>query len=169
MNVDLICQAHPDKIKLDQLWTSIEEYQKLAEKHGVNDIFQDNGGKILQVLLTTGLTQLPGRAGNDAKDRNGNEYELKSANIDLVKGFSTHHHMNPNIISKYRDVGWIFAVYKSIRLVEIWQLTPQDLEPYYTKWEASWHLKGKDLNNPKIPLKFVRQCGKLLYSKGKLI
>jgi hypothetical protein len=31
-------------------------------------IFQDNGGKILQILLITGLKVLPGREGNDAKN-----------------------------------------------------------------------------------------------------
>jgi len=30
-----------------------------------------------------GLTVLPGREGNDAKDAHGREYELKSVNIDL--------------------------------------------------------------------------------------
>ena len=65
---------HPDKAKLDKRWPAIKEYQKLAEAHGINDIFQDNGGKLLQVLLITGLIQLPGREGNDAKDDDGNEY-----------------------------------------------------------------------------------------------
>jgi len=158
---------HPDKAKLDELWPAIEEYQKLAETHGINDIFQDNGGKLLQVLLITGLEQLPGREGNDAKDDAGNEYELKSVNINLTKSFSTHHHMNPVIIGKYRQVAWIFAVYKGIKLLEIWQLTPAELEYYYTKWEKKWeHDEGKDINNPKIPLKFVREKGKQLYALG---
>ena len=43
-------------------------------------------------------------------DEQGNEYELKSANVNLVTGFSTHHHMNPAIITKYRKVPWVFAV-----------------------------------------------------------
>ena len=46
---------HPDKIILDDLFPYIQKYQELAAKHGINDIFQDNGGKILQVLLVTGL------------------------------------------------------------------------------------------------------------------
>lgn len=155
---------HPDKKKLDKLWPAIEEYQKLAEMHGINDIFQDNGGKLLQVLLITGLEQLPGREGNDAIDADGNEYELKSVNIQLTKSFSTHHHMNPTIIAKYRQVDWVFAVYSAIKLLEIWQLSPSDLEFYYTKWEKKWHDEGgKDINNPKIPLKFVSENGKQLY------
>jgi hypothetical protein len=133
---------HPDKAKLDELWPAIMEYQSLAEAHGINDIFQDNGGKLLQVLLICDLEDLPGREGNDAKDTDGNEYELKSVNINLTKSFSTHHHMNPVIIAKYRQVDWIFAIYEAIKLTEIWQLKPADLEFYYAKWEATWHEKG---------------------------
>ncbi|MFH1528931.1 MAG: hypothetical protein ABIG69_20195 [Bacteroidota bacterium] len=75
--------------KLKKLFPNILEYQKLADKHGINDIFQDNGGKLLQVLLITGLKVIPGREGNDAKDESGKEFELKSVNIKLTKSFST--------------------------------------------------------------------------------
>lgn len=147
-------------LKMNLILPFIREYQKLADAHGINDIFQDNGGKILQVLLTTGLKMLPGREGNDAVDANGFEYELKSVNIKLTKSFSTHHHMNPTIIAKYRKVDWIFAVYDGIELLEVYQLTPEDLDVYYSKWEAKWIADGnKDINNPKISLKYVRDNG----------
>ena len=155
---------HADKKKLDRIWPSIVEYQKLASKHGIDDIFQDNGGKILQVLLITGLRRVVGREGNDAVDDDGQEYELKSVNIALTKSFSTHHHMNPTIISKYRKVPWIFAVYRGIELLEIYRLEPSDMEPWYRKWEDKWHaVGGKDINNPKVPLTYVREHGKKLY------
>jgi len=130
-------KKHPDIDVFEKLYPSVLKLQELAEKHGIHDIFQDNGGKLLQVLLLTGLEVLPGREGNDAKDSNGNEYELKSVNTLLTKSFSTHHHMNPVIIGKYRQVDWIFAVYEGIKLISIHQLTPEDLEPYYTKWEKN--------------------------------
>jgi hypothetical protein len=156
---------HPDKAILDELFPYIQRYQDLATKHGINDIFQDNGGKILQVLLVTGLVILPGREGNDAVDESGKEYELKSVNIALTKSFSTHHHINPRIIDKYRQVDWIFAVYRGINLVSIYKLTPANLEYFYSQWEAKWHGSGgKDINNPKIPLKYVMEHGSLLYS-----
>ncbi|MBC6427205.1 MAG: helix-turn-helix domain-containing protein [Ekhidna sp.] len=146
------------------IYPSLIILQDLATKNGINDIFQDNGGKLLQVLLITGLSDLPGREGNDAVDDGGNEYELKSVNISLTKNFSTHHHMNPAIIEKYRKVDWIFAVYRGIELLEIYKLTPTDLESYYIKWENKWHNdRGKDINNPKIPLRYVREVGKLLF------
>ncbi|OKH10794.1 restriction endonuclease [Fischerella major NIES-592] len=157
-------KPHPDLEILELLFPAIQQYQQLASKHGINDIFQDNGGKLLQVLLILGLTVLPGREGNDAIDLDGNEYELKSINIELTKGFSTHHHMNPIIINKYRQVDWIFAIYKNIEIQAIYRLKPPKLEPFYTLWETKWHTDGqKDINNPKIPLKYVVENGELLY------
>ena len=138
--------------------------QALASKHGINDIFQDNGGKILQVILALNLQILPGREGNDAKDADNNEYELKSVNIALTQSFSTHHHMNPAIIAKYRKVDWIFAVYNGIILDSIYKLTPDKMEFYYSSWEKKWHDDGnKDINNPKIPLKYVQEHGEKVY------
>ena len=160
----MLINSHPDLDVFKEIYPAVLKLQKLAEKHGVSDIFQDNGGKLLQILLITGLEILPGREGNDAKDVDGNEYELKSINILLTKSFSTHHHVNPIIIEKYRKVDWIFAVYEGIRLLSIHQLTPSDLEFYYTKWEAKWNKDGgRDINNPKIPLKYVMEHGIRIY------
>jgi len=147
--------------KLNRLFPHIREYQKLAkEVANIEDIFQDNGGKLLQVLLVTDLQNLTdSREGNDAKDKNGVEYELKSVNIQLTKSFSTNHHLNQKIIDKYRNVDWVFAVYDDIELLEIYLMTPQMLEPYYKKWEAQYNETGNDINNPKIPLKYVRENG----------
>lgn len=157
---------HPDKAMLDEIFPAIQKYQELAAKHGINDIFQDNGGKLLQVLLILNLKCLPGREGNDAVDDEGNEYELKSINVLLTGGFSTHHHMNPTIIAKYRQVDWFFAVYEAIELKAIYRMTPTNLEPYFAKWETKWNESGgQDINNPKIPLKFVTANGKLVYKR----
>ena len=71
---------------------------------------------------------------------------------------------NNLLIRQGRKVNWIFAVYSGIELIEIFKLTPKDLEPYYIKWERKWHADGKkDINNPKIPLSHVRKTGTLLY------
>ena len=158
---------HPDLSQFNQLYESIYQLQELASRHGINDIFQDNGGKLLQVLLITGLEIIPGREGNDARDSSGKEYELKSVNTALTNSFSTHHHINPGIIEKYRGVDWIFAVYQGINLLSIYRLTRNELEPYYSRWEARWHTDGgKDINNPKIPLRYVTENGELLYQSG---
>jgi hypothetical protein len=157
-------RPHPDYEELQSLWPSIEAYQALATRHGIADVFQDNGGKLLQVLLLMGLRILPGREGNDAIDAQGREYELKSVNIELTRSFSTHHHMNPAIIAKYRRVPWLFAIYRHIALQAVYLMEPEGLEPYFTKWESKWHADGgKDINNPKIPVTYVMEAGRRLY------
>jgi hypothetical protein len=60
----------------------------------------------------------------------------------------------------------IFAVYSGIELIAIYFLTPKDLEPLFSKWEKYWHDRGgRDINNPKIPLDFVVERGKLLHGR----
>ena len=109
-----------DIAEMQRLLPSVREYQALATKYGISDIFQDNGGKLLQVLLLAKLNNLAGREGNDAVDDEGQEYELKSVNACLTTQFSTHHHLNPTIIRKYRNVrGWYFAIYFGIELLVI--------------------------------------------------
>lgn len=158
-------KPHPDAKLLKELFPSILLYQELAVRHGIPDIFQDNGGKILQVCLLLGLTALKAREGNDARDDQGNEYELKTVNLLRTDQFTTHHHLNPVIIAKYRKVDWIFATYEAIEIKEIYRLTPVAMEYWYKRWEAKWHNDGgKDINNPKVPLAYVRQHGELLYS-----
>lgn len=158
-------RPHPDKEILEQIFPSIRKYQELASKHGIGDIFQDNGGKLLQLVLITGLTVIPGREGNDARDDEGNEYELKSVNTLLTRSFSTHHHMNPAIIAKYRQVTWCFAVYEGIELQAVYLMEPAQLDPYFQKWEMKWHKDGgKDINNPKIPCSFVEQNGRRIFT-----
>lgn len=163
----MILQPNNEGIQqLVDLWGAIEAYQFLASKHGIDDIFQDNGGKLLQLLLITGLQNLPEREGNDARDADGNEYELKTVNILKTKSFSTNHHLNPTIIKKYRSVDWVFATYEGIGLQAIYHLQSGDLEYYFKIWEEKWHNDGgKDINNPKIPVKFVEKNGRLVWQK----
>jgi len=161
-------KAHADAKRLKALFPAVREYQKLAMKHGIPDIFQDNGGKILQVCLVLGLTVLTAREGNDAIDARGNEYELKTVNLLRTDQFTTHHHLNPVIIEKYRKVDWIFATYEAIELKEIFLLKPAAMEHWYKRWFEKWHADGgKDINNPKVPLSYVRKHGKLsLFERG---
>lgn len=158
--------------RLNELFPFIRQYQALArEACSIQDIFQDNGGKLLQVLLITGLqNEAESREGNDAIDENGTEYELKSVNVELTRGFSTNHHLNHVILDKYRHVDWVFAVYRDIELQQIYLLHPAQLEDsYFSQWEnkideeLAKDADYKGINNPKIPLWFVEQNGTLLY------
>lgn len=149
--------------RLNAVIPYIRRYQNLANEFGIADVFQDNGGKLLQTLIITGLKNLTGREGNDAIDNDGMEYELKTVNINLTKSFSTHHHINPTIIAKYRKVKWLFCVYAGIEIVEIYEVDPKELEFYFGQWETKWKKTKKDINNPKIPFKFVQEVGTLIY------
>jgi len=135
---------HPDKSEMDRLFPAIRKYQALAAKHGIGDIFQDNGGKLLQALLILNLQCMSSREGNDAKDEDGDEYELKTVNVLLTQSFSTHHHLNPVILAKYRKVcAWYFSIYQGIELVEIYRIAPEKLEvDYFARWEKKWRDSG---------------------------
>lgn len=166
-------KPHPDAELLRELFPAVREYERLANRHGIEDIFQDNGGKLLQVLLLTGLSNLAGREGNDAVDpATGLQFELKSVNLNKTRSFSTHHHLNPGILAKYRKVEWIFATYCDIEIQEIYLVQPLDLEPLFSAWEATWNERNAsrvagqsswDWNNPKIPVSYVRQVGERLH------
>jgi len=165
-------KSHPDAATLDELFPAVQAYQALATKHGISDIFQDNGGKLLQTLLILNLQGLSSREGNDARDDAGHEYELKTVNVLLTSSFSTHHHLNPGILAKYRKVhAWYFSIYEGIELIEIFRLTPADLEQsFFLPWEAKWGKMNegrssefRDINNPKISVKYVQEHGELAY------
>jgi hypothetical protein len=158
---------HPDWEKLEALMPAVREFQALASEHGIDDIFQDNGGKILQMLLALNLQGIPGREGNDAIDIEGREYELKSVNIWLTASFSTNHHINIPIINKYRQVCWVFAIYEGIEMRRAYFMPAEKLEVYFSAWEQKWLESEKDINNPKVPLQFVIDNGELLYTDQK--
>jgi transcriptional regulator with XRE-family HTH domain len=152
-------QQISDIERLNAALKRICEAQLLANKYGINNILQDNGGKVLQVLILLGLRISPGREGNDAVDDEGNEYELKTINRSLRKnaGITTHHHLNKVILSKYRSVkAWFVAIYEGVELKEIYKILPQELEPLFQQWEQKVENMGP-INNPKIPMRYVRK------------
>lgn len=148
---------------LEQLWGNLHDLSLLAKDYGIDDIFQDNGAKVLQQLIILNMDILPGREGNDAISESGTEWEMKSINLETsATGFSTNHHTTYDIITKYRQVPWSFAIYYGIHLSEIYVMTPDMLEPLYTHWEEKLSTMAH-LNNPKIPVKFVRENGIQVY------
>ncbi len=155
--------AESDLERLQHALAGCRELQRLAEKYGIRDIFQDNGGKVLQSLIILGLRAVGGREGNDAIDAEGNEYELKTVNVALGshRGITTHHHLNLRILEKYRRVqAWYVSLYEHIDLKEIYRITPLDLAPLFDEWERRLLQSGDaPLNNPKIPIAFVRSHG----------
>lgn len=151
---------HKNEIaKINRLWTNLTELNKLAKNYGIPDIFQDNGAKVLQQLIYLNMSILPGREGNDCISASGTEWEMKSINLETsASGFSTNHHTTHDIIAKYRQVPWTFAIYHGITLTEMYVMTPSMLEPLYQHWEEKLQTMAH-LNNPKIPVKYVRENG----------
>lgn len=153
-----------DLSELSRLFPYVREYQRLADRHNISDIFQDNGGKYLQLQIILGLKADGKREGNDATDAHGNEYEIKTVNLDLQKQFTTHHHLNHVIIAKYKRVSWFFAIYRGIELQVIYLLTPEMMQKHYAKWENTLSQPGRlHINNPKIPMSDVINDGQVVW------
>lgn len=153
--------------KMNEMWENLIPLSTFArEQFGIDDIFQDNDGKVMQQLTCLNFLNIEGREGNDGKDENGVEWEMKSINENKTSTISTHHHLNSKIIEKYRKVPWSFAVYHGVELIEIYAMHPEKLnEEYFNRWEKDVVENNRELNNPKISLEFVRKHGELVYNK----
>ena len=58
----------------------------------------------------------------------------------------------------------MFSFYEGIELVEMWRIETSNLEPWFAKNERKWHESGgKDMNNPKIPVNFIRRVGNRIH------
>ena len=151
--------------EIESIWPGVEAMQALAEQYGIKDIFQDAGGKMLQLAVATGLDLMPGRTGPDARDRMGNLYEVKTIDISgKSSGFTTNHHLTLDTITRYRSRRWVFAMYNTITLHEAYLVEGADLEPVFAKWERILLNQGH-INNPKIPVEGIREIGTVMYLK----
>jgi len=151
--------------EIESLWPGVEAMQSLAEQYGIKDIFQDAGGKMLQLAIATGLDLIPGRTGPDAQDRMGNLYEVKT--IDMSgkgSGFTTNHHLTRDTIARYRNRRFVFAMYDKITLHEAYLVESGALEPVFQKWERTLRTQSH-INNPKIPVEGIREIGTVMYMK----
>ena len=102
-------------------------------------------------------------------DPDGKECQVKLLDRAVTKSFSTHHHLNPTIVAKYRKVDWYFAVYEGIELIVLYKASAAALEPYFSAWEKKWNDSGgKDISNRKIPLKFVESVGKVVFESKSI-
>lgn len=157
---DLEHQAKIEQIR--QLWGRLDDIEALAAAYQITDIAQDNNLKLLQTLVLFDFQNQPGREGADAIDRYGHAWELKTVNVNLTRAFSTNHHTNHERIAAFRQERWLFSVYKGILLQEVYAVSPRDLEDaYFSKW---WEKSERaHINNPKIPLAFVKSVGVCVY------
>lgn len=155
---------HKDNIKqIEDLWNGLTALSELGKSFGIPDIFQDNGAKVLQQLIYLNMTFLPGRGGNDCVSASGVEWEMKSINLETTaSGFSTSHHLTQEILEKYRQVPWSFAIYNGLDLIAMYVVQSNELTEFYDKWEKQLQDRTH-LNNPKIPIKFVKEHGTQVY------
>jgi len=58
---------------------------------------------------------------------------------------------------------WYFGIYEHSDLWEIWKVLPSALEDLFQYWEYQIDQKGKEPNNPKIPLWYIQEGGELIY------
>lgn len=159
-----VIETHASGRNLLDKFSDIRSMQKIAKDYGVSDIFQDGAGRVLQILILLGLSLSPNRI-DDAIDDEGNKYELKLINASLsTRAVDTHHHLDKNGIATYRTVkAFYIATYKGIDILEIWKVPPSILEPLFQQWEIRIEERdGQPLNNPKIPMIYVR-TGELVY------
>lgn len=162
-------ERQSDLARLETAFDGVRALQEIAKEYQITDIFQDNGGKFLQVLILLGLKISPGREGNGAIDAEGNEYELKTINRSLNKnaGVTTHHHLNRSILANYRAVkAWYIAVYEGSELLEIYRIYPEILEEKFSEGEKKLNTLDS-IKNPKIPMRLIRQ-GELAYSRNSI-
>jgi Restriction endonuclease PvuII len=95
----------------------------------------------------------------------GGLYKLEPKQLARVSAepLNRHHIDSPltgfPILKKYRRVDWVFAIYRGIELEAVYYMPVELIEPFFAKWEAKWRQDHKDINNPKIPLKFVPKHG----------
>ena len=156
-----------NKVEVDTIWRQLAVLQEMAQDFGIDNIFQDNGAEILQQLVYLNMQAVPGREGNDGVDANGCEWEMKSVDVSKGRGHgvTTNHHLTYGIIDKYRTVPWSVSIYDGIHLLAIYILTPEDLEERFQMWEDQLRTRPH-LNNPKIPMWYVKERGRLIYEEG---
>lgn len=149
--------------------------QAIATEHNIHNVFDDGGYKELLLLQLFDLRKLY-RVGDDARDRRGRRYEIKSVARVSSAGerktslnVTTEHTLTQANIDRYRTVYlWIVAIFNQSEPEAVYEVAPSELEPYFQRWQDKLlqmeQLAGPGsapvhLNNPKIPLRYVVEHG----------
>lgn len=148
--------------------------QNEATKSNIISVFDDGGYRELLLTKMFGLSKVAGRHGDDGVDlETGNQYELKTVNLIDTKGnlrirpgITTCHHVNHEIINRYRAVeAFLVGIFFINEPVRIYEISPQKLEPYFKQWEDRLNNEPNlnHINNPKISFVDIMNQGTLLY------
>jgi hypothetical protein len=157
---------HPDYFNVALMTNSSHAYLKtIGDRNGVTNLTQDNGFRVLLIALALNIGVLGGRNGNDLRDSTPWQFELKTCSLENKNPcFGTHHHLDRDRIEKYRDAGFIFAVFSKGKPVCAWVVHPDALAFYFDKWEKSLFEGEKDHHNNRfISINYVREVGTVIY------
>lgn len=160
------------------IWDVVElgiRLQRLAGQHNIHNVFDDGGYKELLLLRLFKLRKLY-REGDDAEDEEGRRYEIKTVarvssngKIKTSLSVTTEHTLTLTNIDRYRNVHlWIVAVFRQSEPEAIYEVPPDKLEVFFSRWEGQ--LRGMQavaargsapvhINNPKIPLGHIIRNG----------
>lgn len=151
--------------------------QKFGTEKNIVSVFDDGGYRELLLATLFGLNLHVGRHGDDVTDSDNN-YEFKTVNLvdtsgKLRKnpGITTCHHVNHEIIRRYRNLhGWLIGIFFINEPVEIYELPASTFSSYLDAWEnrLNTELIGH-INNPKIRFSDVREQGILHYENKDLV
>lgn len=158
------------------------QLQREASKHNIHNVFDDGGYKELLLLTLFDLKKLD-RIGDDAVDKYGRQYEIKTVARVSSGGkrktglqITTEHTLTLENIRRYRNVHlWIIAVFDQAQPEAIYEIAPAALEPRFKPWEEQLVRQNAlrvdggapvHLNNPKIPLSFVERHGTRVWPAG---
>lgn len=143
--------------------------EEAANERGIFNVFDDGGYRTLLLVTMFGLTKPRGRLGDDAMDRFGKSFELKTINLITTTGtertsypgVTTEHTLRLKNLARYRATSiWLIGVFRGNVPLEIWELRSALLKPYYAYWESKIAAsRGGEINNPKIPFAFVAEKG----------
>lgn len=157
--------------------------QAEASEHNIHNVFDDGGYKELLLLTLFNLKKL-NRTGDDAVDKAGRQYEIKTVARVSSSGtrksylqITTEHTLTIENLQRYRSVHlWIIAVFDQAQPEAIYEIAPSVLEAqYFGKWEQRLRMQEAfrvdggapvHLNNPKIPLSFIEKHGIRIWPEG---
>lgn len=152
---------------IDAFLQSNKLFEKFASRYGIHDIYQDGNIKQLQQSIYLGLSFNSGRTSFDATDADGNPWELKSLNVlNRNKTFTTCSLITDAVLDRYEQCYWAFSLYKNTTLISIFVMHPHQLSEYFNEWRNKIR-NAVRLNNPKIPLSFVKRYGYEIYNAAQ--
>jgi|GEM_PF-5308403 len=158
---------------VDHLLDMASVLQEEATRENIVSVFDDGGYRELLLTRMFGLRKVAGRGGDDAiDDETGNRYELKtvnlidtSGNLRRKPGITTCHHVNHEIIYRYRHVtGFLVGIFYINTPVRVYEVPIAALEHYFTAWETRLNTEAGllHINNPKFNFDDIINHGHLL-------